>query len=334
MRLLFLLAVLCPIILQAQPSSQWEEIRSLYAEGKVYAGLKRANKELQKKDGDRSILILRADGRNRIGEYWQAAADAREALRIAPAELRSEAALQLGISLQGTDQMDSARYWLEEAAKGNDDAEALVRLARMDMAMGEARVALEKLDRILAKDPDHVKALLERGAARMDVGDTTGARADLDRAVELAPRDPVAWNSRGFHLYSRQNMHHEAIADYDRAIKFDPNYSFAFNNRGWSYFKLGDHEKARKNIRLAGRKRPNNPYVHRNLGMIALVEGDTTVACTHFRKAATLNFEVLHGQEVNELIRMNCDASDAPAERTVPVSKPPVRSNAPRSNAP
>jgi Flp pilus assembly protein TadD len=333
MRWLLITFLLCPFLLPAQLPPQWEEIRSLYEEGKVYAGLKRADKELHRKEADRRFLVLRADGRNRIGDHWKASTDAREALQIVPVELKHEAALQLGIALAGLGVHDSARYWFEESARNSGNKEALLRLARMEIASGESIKAKEKLDRILASDPKHVKALLERGAAHMDLGDTTAAKKDLDLAVELAPRDPIAWNSRGFHLYARREMHQQAIEDYDRAIKLDPNYSFAFNNRGWSYFKLGDKDKAKKNIHLAGRKRPNNPFVHRNLGLISLAEGDTTAACAQFRKAASLKFEAMHGNEVDQLIAEHCGDVPIPEDQR-PATTPPARSNAPRSNAP
>ena len=54
--------------------------------------------------------------------------------------------------------------------------------------MEPARAAIE---RALALVPDNAEALLERGILRQLRGDDAGARADWERAVEVAP-DSVA----------------------------------------------------------------------------------------------------------------------------------------------
>ncbi len=323
-----------------QDKKAWNAILEKFDQGKIYAGIRRAEKELSGKQPDRSFLILRADGSNRIGEYARAVSDAKQAIEHVSDTLLQQAYLQLGIAMIGTGKPDSARFFLEKALDASGNGEALLRLGRMDLVAGERDRALERFNQLLAADPDHVKALLERGAAHASMGDTAAARKDLDRAVDLAPRDPVAWNSRGFHVHASKGDHARAIVDYDRAIKLDPNYSFAFNNRGWSLYKLGDVKKARKNIALAARKRGSNPYVFRNLGVIALETGEKEQACAYFSKALTLNFEQLHGTEVSDLVREHCMEMRGEPSGTdrVPDPEPdvvPPRSNAPgRGNAP
>ena len=324
------------------PQGEWERIEALYAKGKIYAGLRMADKELAAKDPDLSLLVLRAEGHNRIGQFAKAEADARKALQYVEGEKAKKAALQLGIAMMESARPDSARAWLERSLGSEPDHEARIRLGKLDLVKGDARSAMVHFDHVLAKDPDHVRALLERGAAHAIAGDTAAARRDMDRAVELAPRDPVAWNSRGFYVHAAEGRHAEAIKDYDRAIKFDPNYSFAFNNRGWSLFQLGETDKALKNINLADRKRPGNPFVHRNLGLIAMAQGDTAQACLQFDQALRHDFTALHGDEVQTLMRLHCHdrkpagegaANDRNARDTP--AKPPIRSNAPiKSNAP
>ena len=311
-----------------------EKIRGKYDRGKYYAGIRIADKSIGD-GGGAEVLLLRAEGYNEIGEFARAERDARAVLGNEGD--RKKAALQLGIAAMETGRADSARYWLNEAIGDANDREALFRLGRLDVVQGDLQAAMEKFNLLLSRSPDDASGLLERGAVNSMLGDTAAARSDLDRAIAIAPRDPVAWNSRGFHLYAANDQHAKAIRDYDQAIKFDPNYSFAFNNRGWSYFKLGDLKKARKNIGIAARKRPNNPFIHRNIGMIELQQGDTAKACSEFRKALDLNFTELHGSEVMELVTKHCTGTGKPAEQV-----PPVRSNAPaeptrntpRSNAP
>jgi tetratricopeptide (TPR) repeat protein len=327
-----LLAVLLSAPAWAQEDKAWAQVRSLYAKGKVYAGIRKCDHQLSGKEPRTEFLVLRAEGLNRIAENEKAARDARRAHAEVPAQAKA-AALQLGIAMAAMGAADSARFWLERSLGQADDQEAHYRLVLLDKNDGRCDTALQHFAAILARDPDHTKALIERGSCHALLSDTAAARTDLDRAVERAPRDPVAYNSRGFYLYALRGQYHQAIADYDRAIKLDPNYSYAFNNRGWAWYKLGDKEKALKNISLAGRKKKSNPYVYRNLGIIALESGEKERACVHFRTALDLGFTQLHGDEVFELAKANCGQRAAPKPNTPQPGNAPGRPT-PRTNAP
>lgn len=322
----------------AQEDEAWAEVTGLYAKNKVYAGIRKCDHYLVAKPPRLEFLVLRAEGLNRVAENEKALRDGRRAWTETPAHAKA-AALQVGIAMAALGAPDSARAWLERSLGGPDDDEAHYRLGLMDKSQGRCPAALEHFAAVLAHDPGRVKVLIERGACHALLGDTVAAKADMDRAVELAPEDPVVYNSRGFYLYALRERYAEALVDYDKAVKLDPNYSYAFNNRGWAYYKLGDTEKALKNITLAGRKKKRNPYVYRNLGVIALESGETERACAHFRQALEMGFTELHGDEVLELAKTRCGQTAIPrTEPTKPGNapgKPAPRTNAPgRTNAP
>lgn len=294
------------------------------------------------KPPQKEFLVLRAEGKNKIGEYDHAKNDAREAYGLFDGELKRLAALQLGISMLGLGAPDSARTWLERSLGSPKDVEAWYRLGLLEKAKNDHNAAIVHFDKVLAIEPANALVLSERGGSYALMGDTVKARESLDNALELEPRNAVLWNARGYFLHASSGHFEKAIADYDRAIKLDPNYSFAFNNRGWAYYKLGDRNKALKNINLAANKSRTNPYVYRNLGVIALESGDTTRACGHFHTALSLQFTAFHGSEVRELLNANCDRGMSvppktadPDNRDAPVIPETPRTNAPtRSNAP
>lgn len=317
-----------PVSVHGQGKDPWAKVRAQFDKGRYYAGIRGCDKMLSKRHRDSSFLVLRAEGNNNIAEYEQAMRDATMALDVVEGDLQRAASVQLGSALLSMGFTDSARYWLEASLGGMDDGGALYRLGVLDRMGGNCEKAIEEFDRVLDLHPDHAAAYRERGGCWAQLGDTIAASKDLNKAITLTPRDPVAWNSRGYDLYARNGRWTAAIADYDRAIKFDPNYGFAFNNRGWAYYKLGNTDKALKDISLAGRKKRTNPYVFRNLGIIALEAGDKDKACNHFGRALELNFTTMHGPEVEELMRANC-GSKAPV---VPAPGPPAPK--PRTNAP
>jgi len=327
-----LLMLLLPWPAAAQDGKTGDKVRGLYAKGKVYAGIRKCTRGLSGKSPEQALLVLRAEGYNRIGEHGKAAADARAARPHVSGGRAQAAALQLGIAQAGLGWPDSARVWLDRSLGAEDDAEAHYRIGLLDRAAGRCGEAIAAFDRALALHPDRTNALRERGGCRAVLGDTAGARADIDRALAIAPRDPANWNSHGFHVHAAHGRYAEAIADYGRAIKLDPNYSYAFNNRGWAWYKLGEKDKALRNIAMAGRKKKDNPHVYRNLGVIALESGEKERACGHFRAALGLHITALAGPEVEDLFRIHCGVPPAapdPAKPPAPRTNAPVRGNAP-----
>jgi len=92
---------------------------------------------------------------------------------------------------------------------------------------------------VLARHPDVAVARLNRGIARFEEGDTVGARADLDAAVQLAPGVARAWSSRGV-VRASQGELRDALDDLDRAVTLTPNSAPLRSNRGHLRESAGD----------------------------------------------------------------------------------------------
>lgn len=319
--------MLCMVVATAtaQVDKGLRKARRQLDKGRPYPALRTCD-ALVRRGRDPQVLALRAEAHNRIAQFDKALQDAREAHATGAGDTRPAAALQAGIAHLRQDALDSADLWLERAARGPSRADAYHHLGVLAGLRGDHPLAVERFNTVLAAQPDRHTTLRERGSAWARSGDTAAARSDLDRALELAPRDPVNWNSRGFELHARYGDWARAVADYDRAIKLDPNYAFVFNNRGWAYWRMGRADRALRDIRIAERKNPRNPFVYRNLGFIAVEQGDTAKACQNFRHALALRFTERHGPEVAEAMARYCTAAPGPAG--------PVRSNAPAPAAP
>lgn len=314
------------------------KVRKQLAKGKPYKAISLCGGALGIED--RPVFhTLRADARNRIGEFAEAEHDAWQGLTALPQG--REALLQLAIAEQALGKTDSAVVHYRMLLETGADPAVHLHLATALQAGMDYPAALTELSAALAalpaEDPTVPKVLRTRAECMALSGDTAGARATFQRALELLPSDPVILNSRAWFLHAAYGKHTAAIADYDKAIKQNPNYSYAFNNRGWSKFKNGDTAGALKDINRARKKKPFNPYIYRNLGLIALQRGDTNEACLRFRRALDLNFTAVHGDEVERLTLEHCHEvkvatnpekpGNAPTgpERT----PPPTRTNAP-----
>lgn len=314
------------------------KVRSWLANGKPYKAIHQCDAMLGK-DPAPIFYVLRADARNRIAEHAFAEQDARAGLAAFPGN--AEALLQLGIAEQAQGKADSAVVHFRAALERTPTAlnhyymGAAYQLRR---SYDEAVVQFTKAATMAGEDVRmQARVNRSRGECLAAMGDVEGARAAFAKALEQVPDDPVTLNSRGWFLFAAKGDHRSAIADYDRAIQLNPNYSYAFNNRGWSRYRSGDKEGALSDIGKARKRKVFNPFIYRNLGIIALEGGDTVLACTHFRRALEYNFTGMFGSEVQDLVDANCrnenkgaapvQAPHAPMDR--PDGKPPVRTNAP-----
>lgn len=327
---LTLLFILCAAMGHAQFEKAEAGVRKALAKDKPYQVISLSERALTRSGAPPIFHILRADGFIRIGEYDKAyveAEQARSALGATP-EFRSQL---IGIHL-GKGNIDSALRYVREPDAIVGDPEHLYRAGGVFLRKQDATRAMEYFDLGVRTYPSSARLLRERGACHALLGDSAKARVDFDKAIELAPRDAVNYNSRGFYRYLHFGDAVRAKADFTKAIKQDPNYGFAFSNRGWCEMKLGNMEKARSDLHLAIRKNPGNPYAHRNLGILELETGDQARGCAELRKALELGFTAMYGNEVEALVVGKCPASTpVEAKPLIPLHSVP---QVPPSNAP
>lgn len=331
------LLILCSALGQAQFEKAEARVRKALADEKPYQVISLSERALTKKGAPPIFHVLRADGFIRVGKYEQARYEleqARAALGDTP-EFRSQL---IGVHL-GTGHLDSALLFVRAPVDLAGDPEHLFRAGSVFLRRKDVPTAMTYFELGVRSYPSMARMWRERGTAHALLGDSAKARADLDRAIELAPREAASYNSRGYYRYLHFGDVARAKADFTKAIKQDPNYGYAFSNRGWCEYKLGNVDKARNDIALAIRKNPGNAYAYRSLGVIFIETGERSKGCANLHKALELGFTRFYGSEVAEVIAAKCQTDVPPAPvPTSPTSVPPA--NAPsspppnRSNAP
>ena len=318
--LLACLLLFATLAMAQDGTRQERKARALLAKGKPYPAIRIASGMLQKGTHP-EFYILRATGYNSIAEFEKAETDARKAVRLIPDSISG--LFQLALAEQGLGRLDSAAAHFTEVIQRMPGVEAYYRRAMVEQLQGRLSEAVADIDRALVLENPATSAKLHRikGELAAMAGDTTMADRELDKAVQLAPDDPVNYNSRGYYGHAFRGDHAGAILDYDRAIKLNPNYSYAFNNRGWSYYRSGHTDKGLRDIQRARKKKVHNPFVYRNLGVIALETGDTAKACVLFRQALDRGFTALYGTEVEDLMAALCKET-VKGKPVVPVQAP------------
>lgn len=185
-------------------------------------------------------------------ERWKEAADAFES----------------GAAITGLDAVTRARLWSQagNAALIGGDAPRAVR------ALDHA---LEKpLPATLATGEIH----LDRARARVAAGDQSGARADLDRAVQLAGADPLAWLLSAT-LARRMNDLPLARAHIEEAAKRARNDAAVALEQGIIYALGGDRDEAARTAfqRAKDLAAPESAVGKQAADYLAQLGGGTTV---------------------------------------------------------
>ena len=108
----------------------------------------------------------------------------------------------------------------------------------------------------------------DRGMQLAQSGDLKGAEAELRRAVELAPRDPVYLASLGGILGMQQKLK-ESSAYFDKALEINPNDPAARRNLASNQFQLGQLQSARENLNRVLKARPADKTAILLRGMVA-----------------------------------------------------------------
>jgi Flp pilus assembly protein TadD len=105
-----------------------------------------------------------------------------------------------------------------------------------------------------------------RGIALERSQQWTRAEADLRRALELEPEQPLVLNYLGY-SWIDQGVHlDQALRMVERAVALRPNDGYIVDSLGWAYYRLGHYNKATENLERAIELVPEDPTINDHLG--------------------------------------------------------------------
>lgn len=131
------------------------------------------------------------------------------------------------------------------------------------------------------------------------------ALADLRRAQQLAPDDPIVLNALGL-ACARMDLFAEAREWFRTAKLREPRFAPAHFNYGWASEELGDLDVARASFLEHARMVPDNADPWGRLAALSARLGEWSTARTHATKARALNA----GHVSAALALASCEAAD------------------------
>lgn len=153
---------------------------------------------------------------------------------------------------------------------------------------GRPQAALPLLDELLKKEPGNARALLLRSTARFLSDDIAGGTADLDRSLQLDPRQRQAWLNRAA-LAIADKKYDAAFTALSEAEKLDPQASDNDLNLGAVQLLQGKLQPASDRF---GRYLERHPRAAEPRYLVAsnyALAGYAALAIEHLRQAIELD---------------------------------------------
>ncbi len=155
----------------------------------------------------------------------------------------------------------------------------------------ESRHTIERSGRVSARELSiPAKAWKEYQAAQKKLArnEIEGAIADLERAVEIAPRFAAAWNNLGTIAYQTRR-YPEAEEKFRRALEADPDAYEPLVNLGGVLINLGKIDEAWKYNVYAVLKPDSDALAHSQLGQTYFLQNKLDLAEKHLVEACRLD---------------------------------------------
>ena len=246
------------------------------------------NEQLLKED-PKDVRALILHGQILIGQGKPN--DAAEALQNA---LKSEpdnalGHYYLGLALIGTgDEARAQSEWQEALRLRPQMIEARRALANLAVRRGNLQLLTDSAAGLVASEPNSPEGYVFRAMANFGHGDEVGTEADLQKAITLAPNQPVAYAQlAGLRL--RQKRFSEAEKLYQEALDRGPRYFDALQGLVMTYGAQKQLPKAVAAVQAQIQKVPDDPAFYRLLGGVLLDSGQHDAAKAAVEKSLQLN---------------------------------------------
>ncbi len=167
----------------------------------------------------------------------------------------------------------AAAEWLHSIKRENQKmmAKAIDRSTNKDF-----KGAIELYDRILARDPDNIQALLGKGTMYRRLEKWPASLESLNRVLELDSENVAAIRNK-VDVFESVMRWDDALACYDEIIERSPDNYLDWIRRGDVLFELGRNEEAIESYRKAEELKPDSERVQKRIELLTTPAMDGAV---------------------------------------------------------
>ena len=154
--------------------------------------------------------------------------------------------------------------------------------------LGDLDRAIADLDKALQLNPRSPLAFIKRAAIFQEKGDFDRAITDYNSALAVPPKSAAAFYGRG-EAYRAKNDFDRAITDYGSALRFDKNLTAAYRGRAKAYQAKGDLDTALSDFNGAVRLDPQSAALYAERGAAYQAKNNLVHALADFSEAIALD---------------------------------------------
>ena len=185
--------------------------------------------------------------------------------------LRVNADVQAALLLETLGKSKEATEHLAAVVDANPkNQEALTALGNLQRSRKLFNEAADTYSRVIAlqQKPDKSQWLLYyyRGIANERRKNWPAAEADLKKALELNPDQPLVLNYLGYSWVDQGVNLDEAFKMLRRAVDLRQRDGYVVDSLGWAYYRLGRYDDAVRELEKAIDLKPSDPVINDHLG--------------------------------------------------------------------
>src|SRR3954453_12176526 len=114
--------------------------------------------------------------------------------------------------------------------------------------------------------PDRWSLFYDRGVALERAGQWQRAEADLSRALELKPEQPLVLNYLGYSWVDRGENLDRGLKMIEKAVELRPEDGYILDSLGWARYRLGEYATAAEHLEKPTELVPEDPTINDHLG--------------------------------------------------------------------
>lgn len=185
--------------------------------------------------------------------------------------LQSSIDIRKAFNLNSLDLVDDANALLQKVTNADPKdlrpLEAIGNIMRARKRYDEAIASYTKAIDLVAKpEKRHWSYFYSRGTCLERTKNWPAAEADLQKALELFPDQPLVLNYLGYSWVDQGVNLTQGLSLIEKAVALRPDDGYIVDSLGWAYFKLGDFKEAVKYLERAVELRPDDPTLNDHLG--------------------------------------------------------------------
>ncbi|MCQ8185103.1 tetratricopeptide repeat protein [Parvularcula maris] len=182
------------------------------------------------------------------------------------------------------------------------------RYEEADFYAGEAIKAAESLG---VPEGALWRYYFSRGAVRVEAGWWPEGRDDLEKALAMAPDEPLILNYLGYSYVERGEQLERAFAMIERALAIDPQNGAIVDSLGWAHFQQGRYDEAVPLLEQAVGLEPADAVITDHLGDAYYAIGKRREARYEWRRVLELE-DADDALKASVRAKLDGDFSDAP----------------------